>query len=85
MANVKVKVELLSDGVSQLMCSDGIRAAVNSAAQKVAGVAGQRYMAKGARVVGDRPIALVVPAGAKGALDEAAEKRLSKAVTACRS
>ena len=85
MARTMVKVELLSDGVSQLMCSDGVRAAVDGAAQRIARTAGPRYVAKGSRIVGDRPIALVVPAGAEGAYDEAAEKTLSKAVTACRS
>ena len=86
MAKVRIQVEMLRDGVSALMCSPGIVAKTNDAARLVAQKAGTKYYyAKTAQVVGDRPIALVVPVGNKGRLVEAREKRLLKAVTSCKS
>ena len=85
MAKVRVQVEILSDGVSALMKSAGIVAAVDSAAQRIASTAGAEFSARPAQVVGDRPLALVVPDGYEGRLMEATDKTLSKAVTACRS
>lgn len=85
MAKVRIQVEVLSDGVSALMCSQGIASAVDSAAHRIARVAGNEFHAKPAQVVGDRVMALVVPVGYRGRYAEATEKRLSKAVTACRS
>lgn len=85
MAKVRVQVEILSDGVAALMKSAGIVAAVDSAAQRIASAAGAEFSAKPAQVVGDRPLALVVPDGYEGRLMEATDKTLSKAVTACRS
>ncbi len=85
MAKVRIQVDILSDGVSALMRSQGIASAVDSAARRVAKVAGNEFHAKPAQVVGDRVMALVVPVGYKGRYVEATEKRLSKAVTACRS
>ena len=85
MAKVRVQVEILSDGVAALMKSAGIVAAVDSAAQRIASAAGAEVSARPAQVVGDRPMALVVPDGYEGRYLEATEKTLSKAVTACRS
>lgn len=85
MARVRIQVEVLSDGISALMCSQGIASAVDSAAKRIERVAGPEFYAKPAQVVGDRVMALVVPVGYRGRYVEATEKRLSKAVTACRS
>lgn len=85
MAKVRIQVDILSDGVSALMRSQGIASAVDSAAKRIERVAGPEFHAKPAQVVGDRVMALVVPVGYRGRYVEATEKRLSKAVTACRS
>lgn len=85
MAKVRIQVEVLSDGISALMKEAGIVAEVDKAAERIAGIAGDEFSAKPAQVVGDRVMALVVPVGYKGRYVEATEKRLSKAVTACRS
>ena len=83
--SVRVKVEVLSDGISALMKQPAIVAEVDAAAQRIAGMAGDGFSALPAQVVGDRPMALVVPDGYEGRYLEATEKTLSKAVTACRS
>lgn len=83
--SVRIQVEILSDGVSELMQSEGIVAAVDAAAKRIERTAGPEFHAKPAQVEGHRAVALVVPVGRKGAYVEATEKRLSKAVTACRS
>lgn len=85
MSKVRIQVEVLSDGVSELMRSAGIVSSLDAAASRIARVAGDLYEAKPAEVHGDRAMALVVPTGREGALAEATEKRLSKAVTACKS
>lgn len=85
MAKVRVQVEIISDGVSELMRSKGIVSAVDSAAKRVQLAAGPEFFAKPAIVSEGRAVALVVPVGYKGRYAEATEKRLSKAVTACRS
>ena len=83
--SVRVRVEVLSDGISALMKEAAIVAEVDAAAQRIAGMAGDGFSALPAQVVGDRPLALVVPDGYEGRYLEATEKTLSKAVTACRS
>lgn len=86
MANVRVQVEIFSEGVSALMCSPGIVAKTNEAARRIAKTAGSQYFyAKSAQIIGDRPMAFVKPVGNKGRLVEAREKRLLKAVTSCKS
>ena len=85
MAKVRVQVEVLSDGISALMCDPAIVAQVDAAAQRIASAAGPEFSAKPAQKVGDRPMALVVADGYEGRYLEATEKSLSKAVTACRS
>ena len=85
MARTRVQIEVLSDGISALMKDAAIVAEVDRAAQRIAGIAGDEFSAKPAQVVGDRPLALVVPDGDEGRYLEATEKTLSKAVTACRS
>lgn len=85
MARTRVQIEVLSDGISALMKEAGIVAEVDKAAERIAGIAGDEFSAKPAQVVGDRPMALVVPDGDEGRYLEATEKTLSKAVTACRS
>ena len=85
MPKVRIQVEMLSDGVSALMRSQGIANAVDAAAKRVERAAGPEFYAKPAEVVGDRVMALVVPVGNKGRIKEAREKRLSKAVTSCKS
>ena len=85
MARTRVQIEVLSDGISALMKEPAIVAEVDRAAERIAGIAGEEFSAKPAQVVGDRPMALVVPVGYKGRYVEATEKTLSKAVTACRS
>ena len=85
MARTRVQIEVLSDGISALMKEAAIVAEVDRAAQRIAGIAGDGFSAKPAQVVGDRPMALVVPDGDEGRYLEATEKTLSKAVTACRS
>lgn len=85
MAKVRIEVDIISDGVSALMRSQGIASAVDSAAKRIERAAGPEFYAKPAQVVGDRVMALVVPVGMKGRRIEATEKRLSKAVTACKS
>ena len=85
MARTRVQVEVLSDGISALMREAGIVAEVDKAAERIAVIAGDEFSAKPAQVVGDRVMALVVPVGMKGRIVEAKEKRLSKAVTACKS
>lgn len=84
-ANVRARVEVLSDGISALMKHPAIVAEADAAAQRIAGMAGDGFSALPAQVVGDRPMALVVPDGYEGRYLEATEKTLSKAVTACRS
>lgn len=85
MASVQVRVEVLSDGLSALMREAGIVSEVNSKADRIAAIAGDGFEAKPAQVVGDRPMALVVPTGIEGMEAEARDKTLSKAVSACRS
>ena len=85
MTKVRIEVDVLSDGVSALLCSPGIVAKTDEAAKRIERAAGPNFYAKPSRIVGDRPIALVVPVGDKGKRQEAAEKRLSKAVTSCKS
>ena len=85
MAKVRIEVDILSDGVAALMQSPGIASAVDSAAKRIERAAGPEFHAKPAQVVGDRAMALVVPVGRKGRYAEATDKRLSKAVTACKS
>lgn len=85
MARTRVQIEVLSDGISALMKEAGIVAEVDKAAERIAGIAGDEFSVKPAQVVGDRPMALVVPDGYEGSYLEATEKTLSKAVTACRS
>lgn len=84
MTAVRVRIEVLSDGISALMKDAAIVAEVDRAAQRIAGIAGDAYSALPAQAVGDRAMALVVPDGYEGRYLEATEKRLSKAVTACR-
>lgn len=85
MAKVRIEVDILSDGVAALMQSSGIVSAVNESAGRIARAAGPEFEVKPAKTVGDRALALVVPAGRDGAIAEARDKRLSKAVTSCKS
>lgn len=85
MAKVRIQVEMLRDGVADLMKSDAIVAAVDAAAKRIERAAGPEFHAKPAILRDERAVALVVPVGRKGRIVEAREKRLSKAVTACRS
>lgn len=85
MAKTQVQIELLSDGIAQLMQSAPIAGAVNDAAGRIASVAGPEFEVRPAEVVGDRAMALVVPSDYEGRYLEATEKTLSKAVSACRS
>lgn len=82
--SVQVRIEMLSDGLTALMQSAPIAAAVDAAAGRVASVAGPEFEVKPAEIVGDRAMALVVPSGIEGLLEEARDKTLTKAVSACR-
>ena len=85
MAKTQVRVEVLSDGIAALMQSAGITGEVDAAAQRIAGAAGEHFEALPAQVVGDRSMALVVASDYEGLEEEARDKVLTKAVTACRS
>lgn len=85
MAKVRIEVDIISDGLSALMKSAPIVAAVNAAAKRIERAAGPEFLAKPAILRDERAVALVVPVGYKGRYVEATEKRLSKAVTACKS
>lgn len=85
MARTQVRVEVLSEGIAALMQTAGMVAEVNAAASAIQQAAGDLFEVKEARVVGDRPMALVVPSEYEGRVAEARDKTLSKAVSACRS
>ena len=85
MAKTRVRVEVLSDGIAALMQTAGVTAEVDAAAGRIQSLAGDEFEVKEATVVGDRPMALVVPTGQEGREAEARDKVLSKAVSACRS
>ena len=85
MSRTQVRVEVLSDGISQLMQDAGIVAEVNAAASRIQTSAGPLYEVLEAQVVGDRAMALVVPIDDEGREAEARDKTLSKAVSSCRS
>ena len=85
MTAVQVRVEVLSEGIAALMQEAGIVAATDAAAGRIKSAAGDEFEVKPAQVVGDRPMALVVPSDVEGMLSEARDKILSKAVSACRS
>lgn len=85
MAKTQVRVEVLSEGISQLLQSAFAAAAVDGSAQRIASIAGPDFEVKPAEVRGDRVMALVTPSGKEGAEAEARDKVLSKAVSACRS
>lgn len=85
MARTKVRVEVLSEGIAALMQSAEIANEVTDAADRISNAAGLNFEALPARVVGDRAMALVVASDYEGMLEEARDKVLSKAVSACRS
>ena len=85
MSRTQVRIEVLSDGIAALMQTQGVTAEVNAAAERIQSMAGDLFEVKDARVVGDRPMALVVPSDTEGREAEARDKVLSKAVSACRS
>lgn len=85
MGAVQVRVEVLSEGLAALMQEAGMVSATDAAAERIASIAGFEFEAKPAQTVGDRPMALVVPVGIEGMEEEARDKVLSKAVSACRS
>ena len=85
MARTQVRVEVLSEGIAALMQTAGMVAEVNAAASAIQMAAGDLFEVKEARVIGDRPMALVVPTDVEGREAEARDKTLSKAVSACRS
>ncbi len=84
-SKTQVRIEVLSDGISQLMQSAAMAAEVNSAASGIQQAAGPLFEVKPAEVRGDRVMALVVPIDKEGREAEARDKTLSKAVSACRS
>lgn len=85
MSKVQVRVEVLSDGIQQLLSSAAMAAEVDAAASRIASAAGSEFEVKPAEVRGDRVMALVVPSDVEGMVAEARDKVLSKAVSACRS
>lgn len=85
MSRTQVRIEVLSEGIAALMQTQGVTAEVNAAAERIQSMAGDLFEVKDARVVGDRPMALVVPSDTEGREAEARDKVLSKAVSACRS
>lgn len=85
MARVKVRIEVLSEGIAALMQSAEIANEVTDAADRISNAAGLNFEALPAQVVGDRAMALVVASDYEGMLEEARDKVLSKAVSACRS
>lgn len=85
MARTKVRVEVLSEGIAALMQSAEIANEVTDAADRISNAAGLNFEALPAQVVGDRAMALVVASDYEGMLEEARDKVLSKAVSACRS
>lgn len=84
MAKTRVRVEVLSDGISALMQTAFATAEVDAAAARIQSMAGDLFEVKPARVQGDRVMALVVPTDVEGRVAEARDKVLSKAVSACR-
>ena len=85
MARTQVRVEVLSDGIAALLQLAAMAAETDAAAGRIQRAAGDEFEVRPAQVVGDRPMALVVPAGIEGMESEARDKTLSKAVSACRS
>lgn len=85
MSKTQVRIEVLSDGIAELMQSAGIAAEVDASAGRIQQVAGPLFEVKPAEVHGDRAMALVVPIDTEGREAEARDKTLSKAVSACRS
>lgn len=85
MARVKVRVEVLSEGIAALMQSAALAAEVDAAASRIASAAGDGFEVLPAEIHGDRAMALVVPEDADAMEAEARDKVLSKAVSACRS
>lgn len=85
MSKTQVRIEVLSDGIAELMQSAGIAAEVDASAERIQQVAGPLFEVKPTEVHGDRVMALVVPIDTEGREAEARDKTLSKAVSACRS
>lgn len=85
MSKTQVRIEVLSDGIQQLLSSAVMAAEVDGAASRIASMAGDLFEVKPAEVHGDRVMALVVPTDYEGREAEARDKVLSKAVSACRS
>ena len=83
MSRTQVRIEVLSEGIAQLMQDAGMVAEVNAAASRIQQAAGPLFEVREAQVVGDRPMALVVPTDDEGREAEARDKALSKAVVAC--
>ena len=66
MSRTQVRIEVLSDGIAALMQEAGMVAEVDAAAARIQQAAGPLFEVKAAQVVGDRPMALVVPIDTEG-------------------
>jgi hypothetical protein len=83
----KVRVELRSDGIAQLLQSEPVAAEVKRAAERVASVAGSGYGVSDqwhADFGGGRAAFTVSTETRKAREDEARHKTLEKAVSTCR-
>lgn len=83
----KVKVELLSDGIADLLNCDGVAGECRKAASKIAGAAGSGFEVTPSwrAGFGGGRVAYSVKTGTRKArIAEAKEKALSKAVFSCR-
>lgn len=84
----KVKIELVSDGIKQLLSSQAIAAECEKAAEKIASTAGDGFEVLPARKMGfgGGRVGYAVHAESYEAKEaESTDKVLSKAVSQCRS
>ena len=83
-----VRIELLSDGIQQLLCSAPVAEACRQAAEKVASAAGDGFEVSSqwrASFGGGRVAYSVVAETYEAKLAEAEDKVLTKAVFSCRA
>ena len=81
----KVTIELDHDGIRELLNCDGVTAACQQAAERIAATAGDGFPATHAYHPGSRAVFRVYGDSDEARYAEADEKVLSRAVSSCRS
>lgn len=82
---MSVQVNLVSEGIKEMLKSDGIDSEVSRAADRIAAEAGDGFHKTRAYMTGSRVLYRVYGDSSDALIAEADDKVLSRAVSACRS